>query len=510
MITFLTRHPFGVLLAMTVLHVLLWTLVPSLVNPSLPLDVIEGLNWGRSWQWGYYKHPPLSPWLMDMASAIDRTADWPLYLLSGLSVAAAFWALWLLARDFLPEPWAIMSVLLLPGIYYYNFTSPEFNANLVLLPLWAWTMLLFWRAIRRDNLSHWALAGGLAGLCMLGKYFSIFLFVPMVALLLTSPYRPLWRRPGPYLALLASLLVFAPHLQWMAAADFVTVSYGLNRSNGAELPWWQAHLIAPMKFFATQIMAVLPLALLFLCLGRPRPIFLGKAKGAETAVKEQGLFLLFVGLGPLLAVVGFAACGGFQLRAMWGTPLLLLTGLMVCWWLRPKLSEQGLRRFAAGWIFVFLLAPAAYAAMTYWSPALTGEGKRVHLAGRTLAEMVTAQWHAAFHRPLTIVVGDPWGAGNVAHYSPDQPMILIDGRFKYSPWISPKMIVAEGAVFLWPIRPWQDPEKASNRVPYLKGIRKNRASCLKIQPPIQVPYQTNVPVREHLYGWAILAPKDAC
>ena len=58
-----------------------WVLVPSLFNANLPLDVIEALSWGREWQWGYHKHPPMKPWLAEGVGALFTYADWSLYLL---------------------------------------------------------------------------------------------------------------------------------------------------------------------------------------------------------------------------------------------------------------------------------------------------------------------------------------------------------------------------------------------------------------------------------------------
>ena len=43
---------------------LLWSIVPPLLSSSFPLDVAESLSWGREWQWGNYKHPPLAPWVL--------------------------------------------------------------------------------------------------------------------------------------------------------------------------------------------------------------------------------------------------------------------------------------------------------------------------------------------------------------------------------------------------------------------------------------------------------------
>ena len=34
-------------------HLIIWTLVPSLTNYNLPLDVIEALAWGNNLDWGF-------------------------------------------------------------------------------------------------------------------------------------------------------------------------------------------------------------------------------------------------------------------------------------------------------------------------------------------------------------------------------------------------------------------------------------------------------------------------
>ena len=41
-----------------IIHLTLWTLVPTFTNNNLPLDVIEALAWGSNLDWGFNKHPP--------------------------------------------------------------------------------------------------------------------------------------------------------------------------------------------------------------------------------------------------------------------------------------------------------------------------------------------------------------------------------------------------------------------------------------------------------------------
>src|SRR6266851_5685500 len=56
------RAAFGGFLA---LHFTVWTALPALLYANLPLDLIEALIYGREWQVGYDKLPPLPWWLIE-------------------------------------------------------------------------------------------------------------------------------------------------------------------------------------------------------------------------------------------------------------------------------------------------------------------------------------------------------------------------------------------------------------------------------------------------------------
>ena len=66
LIDMIDRRPqaaFGVFLAV---HFLVWTALPASLYPNLPLDLIEALTYGREWQLGYDKLPPLPWWLIEI------------------------------------------------------------------------------------------------------------------------------------------------------------------------------------------------------------------------------------------------------------------------------------------------------------------------------------------------------------------------------------------------------------------------------------------------------------
>ena len=115
------------------IHLILWTLIPSLTNNNLPLDTIEALAWGSNLDWGFNKHPPASAFFSEIFYQIFGSQDWAYYLLSQIFVVVAFAVVFKFAEGlFKDKTLSLVSVLLLEGIYFYNFTTPEFNVNVKL------------------------------------------------------------------------------------------------------------------------------------------------------------------------------------------------------------------------------------------------------------------------------------------------------------------------------------------------------------------------------------------
>ena len=97
MIRWIERRPqsaFGVFLA---LHFAVWTVLPALVYANLPLDLIEALVYGREWQLGYDKLPPLPWWLIEAMHRLFG-ADIAYYATAEIAVVIAFAAVFALAR----------------------------------------------------------------------------------------------------------------------------------------------------------------------------------------------------------------------------------------------------------------------------------------------------------------------------------------------------------------------------------------------------------------------------
>src|SRR5499427_8237093 len=219
LIATIERRPQAAFAAFLALHVVVWTALPTLLYPNLPLDLIEALTYGREWQLGYDKLPPLPWWLVEIA---HRTFDSDLayYALGQLSVLAAFAAVWGVMLRIATPAAAAVAVLIIDGLHYFNLTAPKFNHDVIQLPFWALAGLAFHAGLRTGRIVDWLLLGFALGMALWAKYFVVILAVPLALfLLLDREARPALATPGPWIALALALLVMAPHLVWLVHND---------------------------------------------------------------------------------------------------------------------------------------------------------------------------------------------------------------------------------------------------------------------------------------------------
>src|SRR5450631_4196435 len=104
------------------LHAAVWTALPALLYPNLPLDLIEALIYGREWQLGYDKLPPLPWWLVEIVHRLIGY-DVGYYLLAQIAVVAAFAAVFAMARPMAGVLGALVAVLIVDGLHYFNYTA---------------------------------------------------------------------------------------------------------------------------------------------------------------------------------------------------------------------------------------------------------------------------------------------------------------------------------------------------------------------------------------------------
>ncbi|MFZ0113927.1 MAG: glycosyltransferase family 39 protein, partial [Xanthobacteraceae bacterium] len=119
------QNPRTAFAAFCLIHIAVWTLVPTVLYPNLPLDLIEARTYGPEWQLGYDKLPPMPWWMIEVMYRLVG-ADWSYYLLSQVVVVAAFAIVWLAALPLVGAAGALASVLIVDGLHYFNFTAAKF------------------------------------------------------------------------------------------------------------------------------------------------------------------------------------------------------------------------------------------------------------------------------------------------------------------------------------------------------------------------------------------------
>src|SRR5579863_7409101 len=269
-VAFACREPGRACAVLLGAHLVLWTALPVLVCRNLQLDLAEGLALGKEWQLGYWKHPPLPWWIEDLAyrAAGDVRV---VYLLGPLACVVAFYAVWRLGCRIATPPTALLAVVMLEGLHFFNFTAVKFNHDVLQLPFWALTALFLHRAIAEGRSSDWIWSGVWLGLAFWTKYTVAVLAAPIGLLLLIDPFaRRTLRTAGPYLMGAVFVCVIAPQLWWLIAHDFLPLRYAGDRARPAA--HWYEWIAFPLRWIGGQLFFLLPtLALLALALlGSPR------------------------------------------------------------------------------------------------------------------------------------------------------------------------------------------------------------------------------------------------
>ncbi len=389
-------------------HLLVWTFVPSFTNLNLPLDTIEALAWGSNLDWGYDKHPPMSAFLVEIFYQIFGAQDWSYYLLSQICVIISFFVVFKFAENFFKNKvFCLLSVLLLEGIYFYNFTTPEFNVNVCLMPFWALTVLYFWKGFKDNKILDWLLLGLFAGFGFLSKYLFIYLGLAIDIFLIYMIYKKKIDLKC-MVSLISFFIVALPHLFWLVDYNYITVTYGLHRT-GAEDINILNHIKHPLVFLGKQIGILIPFFLMVLFL-------IKKLKAKYKFNDNKLLFLLAINITPLALVFLTSMIMGVKIRTMWMTPFYLFFGVLVIYIFQSQTNLKKLKGFASVFLLLFILSPFTYAYVS-----ITKTDKRTDYPGRQIANNVQKQWNSKKGGKITFVFGDEWEAGNLSYHLRDRP-----------------------------------------------------------------------------------------
>ena len=409
-----------VLILFLILHLFLWTLIPSISNINLPLDTIEALAWGSNLEWGFSKHPPFSAFAVEIFYTIFGSNDWAYYLLSQIFVIVSLIYVWKFSNEIFDEKiYSLLSVLTLSGIYYYNFTTPEFNVNVSQLPFWALTVYFFWKSINSNNRINWILFGIFSALGFLSKYLFIYILLAIFFYFILNI--KIYKKfiTNYLLSITISLVILTPHFIWLFKNNFITIVYGLNRSALTNTTWVN-HLENPLVFILKQILILIPFFIMIL-------ILLKKFNFKLNLKNRKNLFLISINLIPIILILFTSIVSGAKIRTMWMTPFYLFFGTLFIEIFRKNIDLKKIRKFLIFFLFLFILSPAIYLGISIYD-----KNKRTDFPGKEIARLVQNKWNDNFVNDIKIVIGDEWFAGNLSYHLNSRPVWFNDLKNKAS------------------------------------------------------------------------------
>jgi 4-amino-4-deoxy-L-arabinose transferase-like glycosyltransferase len=490
LVDFARREPGRCLAVVLAVHVVVWTALPALLSYNLQLDLAEGLALGREWQLGYWKLPPL-PWWLDYGVVALAGTHFALYLLGPIASAIAIWAVWRLGRDVAGPIAALIAALALEGIHFFNFSAVKFNHDVLQLPLWTLAALFFYRALTAARIADWLLVAVFLAAAFWTKYtVAVFVLPLLLFVVMDDTARRCLRTPGPYIAAALFFVLIAPHVYWLAEQSFLPLQYANARARVAT-HWYHA-VTFPLQWIASQVFFLLP-AIGLVALAASR-------SSANDGASFARRYVTVLALGPFTVTTLMAIVLGRLPVAMWGYPLWSFAPLAALMWL-PPLEPARQRRFAAGFLAIFIAMPLAYVIVEGFEPLVRDRPKATQFPGPALAQKVTQAWREKFASPLPYVGGGEFATNNIAVYSPDRPRVIVHADLSLSPWIDRADLTRRGAVLVWEDGQVDD-----------RGLAQMRSTYpgLDVQQPISLPRQSLVargtlkPVRVH---FAIVPPR---
>ena len=395
-------------------HLIFWTFIPSITNQNLPLDTIEALAWGSNLDWGFNKHPPMSAFFPEVFFQIFGSQDWIYYLLSQIFVLTSFYYVFKFSKEFFNNDLlGLISILLIEAIYFYNFTTPEFNVNVCQLPFWSLTVYFSWKIYngKEVRFTDCFLVGLFAAFGFLSKYLFIYLLASIDFLFVYLIFIKKDRKfDFKYLITLeVFLIVLVPHLIWLNNNEFITITYGLART-GLEQSILIDHIKFPLIFLIKQVGLLIPFLILVWLLVK-------KIKFKFDLKDKRLLFLLAINILPILLMFLTSVVTGSKIRTMWMTPFYLFFGTLFIYVFQSQINIKKLKPFMIGFIFLFFLSPILYAYVS-----ISKDDKRTDYPGKEIAIKTQYAWDQQFKSKINVVYGNEWNAGNLSYHLKSRPV----------------------------------------------------------------------------------------
>ena len=467
-----------------VFQIIFWTMVPLLAHHAPPLDATEMYSWSLSFEWGYYKHPPMPAWIVGILQMLIGKNMLSLFLPASLSIAASYYCVAWLASRMLPEKSAIIALLLYALVIYCHLWSTDFNHNQIQMPFWALSLVFLYMTLERGSLTYSFFLGVVMGLNALSKYTAALIVPCALLLLMVSPD---WRRTFNLkmiaFATLGFLIIFSPHIYWLFQNDFLPFRYLGGRFD--QLSTESNPYLSLIDYILNICVAhALMILLALVVLIKPR----SQENSSIKITQAHRDFIWIMGFGPVLITL-LMGIFGVQLYSRWVTPMLPMISIWFVYLLGTRLDGLYSKKGLALFIVIELILGTVY---IYKNKFNESQSSRGHFPAPEISAQIYNQWHQLYPQaPFKIVSGSEWEASFVSFFSPEKTYAYTEADSKLAPWVSLTDVNACGMVMMSPT-----------------SAQLKQFPQAQIQQPIKISTKNNQASVN--VSWALLPPAGIC
>lgn len=421
-----------------IIHFLVWSLIP-LFRETMPMDSIEAIIWGQNGGWLTNKHPPLSGFLANIFYQIFFHKNISMYVLSQSCILVGFIYIFKLARLFISERRSVLSIMLLEGVIYYGFTSTEFNVNVISLALWPATAYYFYKSVHENKITEWIILGILVALNVLNKYSCLYLFFGMfIYFVVSRETRKQFLNKNLYFCGIIAFIIILPHLYWLYKTDFIVFEYFKSRSVFNEKLGIFAHIVFPLKFIFAQIIAGIATIIVF-------AITYIKSKKDEIFIQnDDKLFILCLGLLPILGTILPSIIYGVKLKSMWGTPCLYMLTIILFSFFHFEIKDEVYKRLRISVYCLMGIFAVSYIIMTISTKSI-----RFYFPKDKFISDMTKYWnYETNNSSLKYVAGDIWYTAHMNLYNENNPRVVYNIDKKYKNILNEEELAKYGAMII--------------------------------------------------------------
>lgn len=341
---------------------------------NLAPDEAHYWEWSRRLDWSYYSKGPMVAYLIALSTRVGGHSELCVRLpavVLGASTCALAYAL--TRRLFSSEHVALLAVVAYLACPLFAAGSLFMTTDVPLVFFWVLAIYALVRAVDATGAyawRWWLVCGAAVGLGLISKYTMAFFFVALAAsLALSHRWRAQLRSPAFAVAMLLSVVIFAPVVLWNAAHGWISLHHvaGLAGLAPALAPSTRHPLALLGEFVGGQLGVVSPLLFCGALVALGRSATLGVRRGDDAHLLLACFALPILGFFLVLAVLD-------KSQPNWPAPAYATAFIAAAvWWderVRRATNPSQRRRRRAGLALALSLgfAISAVAHFSGWLP----------------------------------------------------------------------------------------------------------------------------------------------